>query len=121
MGTDASFIKLASPILSYYMYCSRKEKVIIKTRFEDHDMCILNNDYATTCSIYIYRKRGSSTILLTATGVQDHEDVLYIYAMYSLYHSIYTTTGCRGNRQPDLINSDFRNATAVDNQEWPFF
>ena len=54
-----------------------------------------------------HRKRGSSTILLTATGVQDHEDVLYIYAMYSLYHSIYTTTGCRGNRQPDLINQIF--------------
>ena len=47
-----------------------------------------------------HRKRGSSTILRTATEVQDHEDVLYNYALYCLYHSVYATTGYRGNRQP---------------------
>ena len=30
-----------------------------------------------------HRKRGSTTILLTAAGVQDHDDVLYNYALYS--------------------------------------
>ena len=70
-----------------------------------------------------HRKRGSTTILLTATGVQDHDDVVYNYALYSCTKAFMPLLSTVETDSPTGLNSDFRNmyTTAVDNQEWPFF
>ena len=70
-----------------------------------------------------HRKRGSTTILLTATGVQEHDDVLYNYALYSCtIASIHATTGYRGNRQPDLTQLRFsQRYSGGQPREWPCF
>ena len=54
-----------------------------------------------------HRKRGSATILLTATGVQDHDDVLYNYALYSCTMVFMLLLGTVETDSPDQIQPWF--------------